>query len=380
VINELFKDLQQNINGTSNMHGQTVVKSGNTINIPGSPDQYIYLDSTNTSGFHVTITDWAGEIVVKVTGRYGIVNPTSRTITMDYTRESKTTSTFDYAVASRGMVTISKGTITSVDPNNTQIATVMSASTTSGAINMSGGTVGGDLNVVDGATASVTGGSVGQTSNTALIYRDHVHTVDNPEFPVVDTTVYKQYATNTYAAGASTQSNIRIPAGTNPKFSGGDTVRGIMYIESPNTVTFRGNFNLQGFIVVENAGSESVNTLDFRGNVSQFPLPSGTQFDPLRSTTGVAILAPTTLVTMSGSADSYLKGNLIVGKFNYAGSADVQIDQGTLMTLSDGALSANFAGKTVKFTATGANNTPNQGLSYSTYYAPKPSSYQEIMP
>ena len=164
------------------------------------------------------------------------------------------------------------------------------------------------------------------------------------------------------------------------QFAGGDTVQGIMYIESPNTVTFRGNFNLQGFIVFENAGNEATNSLDFRGNVSQTPLPSSPQFDPIRATTGVAILAPTAAVTMSGSTDSFLKGNLIIGTFGFSGSADIQIDQGTLMTLNAGANSAKFAGKTVKFTATGANNKPNQGLSYSSYYAAKPSSYQEIMP
>lgn len=386
VIDELYKDLQNHINGTSNMRGLTIGKSGNTINIPASTDQYVYLDTTGTNAFRVTITDWAGEIVVKVTGRYATANmlaagyPSARTITMDFTRQSLPTSTFNYAVASKGSVVISKGAVTSVDPSNSAIATVMSASPTNTAITMAGGVVGGDLNVVSGGDASITGGTVAGVSNSILIKAQHLHTVGDPEFPTVDTSVYKQYAANTYVAGASTQKNIRIPAGTNPKFAGGDTVQGIMYVESPNTVTFRGNFNLQGFIVFENANSEAVNVLDFRGNVSQAPLPSDPQFDPIRATTGVAILAPTTAVTMSGSTDSFLKGNLIIGTFGFSGSADIQIDQGTLMTLNAGANSAKFAGKTVKFTATGANNKPNQGLSYSSYYAAKPSSYQEIMP
>jgi hypothetical protein len=83
---------------------------------------------------------------------------------------------------------------------------------------------------------------------------------------------------------------------------------------------------------------------------------------------------------MSGSTDSFLKGNLILGKFSIAGAAGMQIDQGTLMTLNPGANSATFSGKDIKFIATGANNVPNQGISFSTYYVAKPSSYQEIMP
>jgi hypothetical protein len=386
VVNELAKDLKNHLNGTTNMHGLSVAQNGNTINVPGPTNEFINLDSTGRSAFRATITDWAGEIVVKVTGRYASPQmlaagtPTLRTITMDFTRQSVPTTSFNYAVASKGSVVVSKGSVTAVDPTNNAMATIMSASPISGAINMSGGTIGGDLNVVAGGSASVTGGTVANESSATQIQANHVHTVSDPDFPVVDTTIYKQYATNLFVSGASVQQNIRIPAGTNPKFTGGDTVRGIMYVESPNTITFRGNFNLPGFLVFENKNDETVNVLDFRGNVTQAPLPADAQFDALRATTGVAILAPTASVKMSGSTDSLLKGNLILGTFAFNGSADIQIDQGTLMTLNAGANSANFGGKTVKFTATGANNLPKQGVSFSTYYVAKPSSYQEIMP
>jgi hypothetical protein len=386
VVDERYKDLRNRMYGSGNLRGLSVGQSGHTINIPAAQDQYIYLDSSGTSAFRVTITDWAGEIVVKVTGRYATPSmrsagsPSVRTITMDYTRQSLPTSTFNYAVASKGAVSISGGSITAVDPSNNSLATVMSAMAANGAISMSKGTIGGDLNVVNGATADVKRGTVGNESDPALIQQDHVHTVSNPEFPTVDTSVYKQYATNTYQGGLKVQKNIRVPAGTNPTFNANDTVQGIIYVESPNQVTLNGDFKLQGFIVFENAGSSAVNSLTFKGNVSQTPLPSSPAFDNLRATTGVAILAPSAAVSMTGSTDSFVKGNIIVGSFSFAGSADLQIDQGTIMTLNDGANSAVFAGKTVKFTATGANNMPNQGLSYSTYYAPKPSSYQEIMP
>jgi hypothetical protein len=36
---------------------------------------------------------------------------------------------------------------------------------------------------------------------------------------------------------------------------------------------------------------------------------------------GVAILAPTAAMTMSGASDSTIRGNLLVGSFNYSGAA-----------------------------------------------------------
>jgi hypothetical protein len=194
--------------------------------------------------------------------------------------------------------------------------------------------------------------------------------------------VYRTYATNSYVSGASLQKNVYVPPNTNPKFNGGDTVQGILYIASPNQVTFRGNFNLQGILVMaaSSAGQNSTDLLDFRGNVSQQPLPSSPTFDALRAASGVSILAPTAAITMSGSTDSLLRGNVISNTFGFQGSADIVVDNGTLMTLKEGTNSAVFSGKTVKFTSTGANNLPSQGVSFSQSYSPEPASYEELLP
>src|SRR5206468_4015342 len=142
-------------------------------------------------------------------------------------------------------------------------------------------------------------------------------------------------------------------------------------------VTFRGNFNLQGFIVFEDKNTTSSNTLDFRGSVTQAPLPSTSQFDQLRSTTGVSILTPTTTVSMSGSTDSMLIGNVMSGKFIFNGAADIRVDRGTLVTYSNDATgAASFSGKNVKFTATGAGNLPTgAGIAYAAHFIAKPDSY-----
>lgn len=377
VVNALYEDLVNQMEETGNLGGNAVELSGNIIYVP--QDGSISLASNQNAIFRATITDWAGEIVVKIDGT-SLPSGLTRSITMDFTRRQRTSTIYNYAVASKGIVRMRKGTVTAVAGVDPSIATMMSAKEAEPSIIVSGGVIGGDLSIVEGATASVTGGTVGGSSIPGVILADHVHEVEPPEFPTVDTSVYRSYATNTFVDGARTQQNIRIPAGTNPRFNGGDSVQGIMYIESPNTVTFRGNFNLQGFIVFENTADETANVLDFRGNVSQNPLPSGAAFDSLRATTGVSILAPTTKVFMSGSTDSLLRGNVIIGKLDYNGSADVQIDRGTIMTYNEGSDSAGFNGKTVKFTATGSNNQPTSGISFSSNFRPDPTSYQEISP
>src|SRR4051812_17210561 len=44
VITELYKDLKSQLEGTSNMSGQSVSKSDNTISIPSNPNSTISLD------------------------------------------------------------------------------------------------------------------------------------------------------------------------------------------------------------------------------------------------------------------------------------------------------------------------------------------------
>lgn len=380
VMTALYQDLQAQLNGSPNLGAYTIARSGNTISIPGLQSGRIKLDKDGTSSFRATITEWNGEIVVKVDGYYGNTSPVGRSISMDFTRTQRSSTVFDYAVASKGQVVVSKGDVTSIAGVDPQIAAVMSASATPNAITLSGGTVGGDLSIVPGATASITGGSAGGANTPAAIIADHLHVVDPPEFPTVDPTVFKKYATN-QMTNAKVQSNIIVKAGTNPKFNANDTVQGIMYIESPNVVTFNGNFNLKGFIVMETSDS-TADALIMKGNLTMSPVPADPQFDALRSTSGVAILAPNASLSMTGSSGgSVARGNIMVKKFSITGAGQLTIDQGTLMTFDEGSSSAVFNGsKWVKFAATGANNQPTPGVTYSSYFAPKPQTYQEVLP
>jgi hypothetical protein len=378
AINKYYPNLQTLINGTPNMAGQTIRRDDFVIYIPGDDNGFIKLDPQGNARFRASVHDWDGDIVVKVDGYYGPY--AKRSITMDFSRKQRTSSIFDYAIASKGGVVMSQGELNSLDPKQSSIATIFSGRPAdTQAITVTGGIIGGKLNLLNAASITVTGGTVDGSSSPANILAYHTLYLDDPpDFPLVDPTVFKKYAVNVYGAMSKKKvaQNILIKKNTNPTFNANDTVQGIMYIESPNKVTFNGDFNLQGFLVMESSGS-TTDLLDFKGNLTQTPPPPQQEFDAVRATTGISILAPGAAMSLSGATNSVLKGNVIVDTFYNHGSADVQLDRGSVMTLNPNDKSAWFNGKTVKFTATGGNNAPNQGLSYSTYYTPDPATWQE---
>lgn len=381
VMNELYNDLRARLENTGNLANgtYTVGLTDGIIYIPAETGAYITTDTAEKSGFAVTITEQAGRIICKVVGQTGSGTYTSsKGVRLDFSREPIETNVFDNAVAAKGRVVMQKGMlggVPGISPNT--IANIMSAKSSTPALSMTGGTIGGNVGIVAEGLAQITGGSVHGTSNLTSIYQDHVKVVSAPEFPVIDTTIFAPYAIDTYAGSGEVLKNLRIPANTNPKFTGGATIQGILYIESPNIVEFRGNVRLQGFIVWENAGTSAGNVIDMRGNFSHEPLPATSEFDALRAITGIAILAPQATLEMSGSTDSMVKGNVIIGKFVNAGSADIQIDAGTLMGMDDGD-AVIFNGKTVRWTSTGASNQPTPGVLYSEQFNPVPGSYQEL--
>jgi hypothetical protein len=378
VLFELYADLKAALENSGNLGVKKVGLFGNVIRIPANTSQWISLDPSNGQEFRATITDTNGQLVVKVVGRH-TSGPVFRAIQMEYKRQEIPNSLFNYALAARGKIKITKGELTGI--NTPTIADVMSAATTANAIDMSGGTIGGNLIHVPGATVNVSNGSVHGSTSLSEIYSKYVLETETPDFPVIDTDAYRHYATNSFNPNAQTLTNVRIPAGANPTFPGNMVIQGILYIESPNTINFRGNVALNGFLVVDN---DAASKIDFRGDVVQGALPSGTQFDPFRTITFAAVLAPTAAVTISGSTKSLFNGNLLMSTFNWDGAGAVTIDQGTLVALGQDpvtGVSATLNGsKAIKITGTGKDKQPTIGFSYTTSFKAIAGTYQELLP
>src|SRR5204862_4801777 len=130
AIDQLETNLKAALNGTGNLYSgaNDIVRNGNVIYIPGNQTRPIKLDSNGDSGFVVTITDWLGEIVVKVQGKYGSTSsPLARAISLDFTRKPHESNIYDFAVASKGTIRVKKGAITSTSGVSPSIAKMMSA-------------------------------------------------------------------------------------------------------------------------------------------------------------------------------------------------------------------------------------------------------------
>ena len=145
-------------------------------------------------------------------------------------------------------------------------------------------------------------------------------------------------------------------------------------------IMLRELLTMDGFIVMETSASTD-DALNFSGNLTQSPVPNHPEFNPVRAITGVSVLAPGASMAMSGSSGGAVRGNIIVKSFSFAGAANLQIDLGSIMTLSDGPNSAVFNGaKSILFSATGGNNLPSEGVTYTKYYLAKANTYTELTP
>ena len=384
MMTDLYNDLYTALHNTGNLGLNTIGFANDIITIPAEPGRCIPVDATDNTGFAITINNVGGgasSIVCKVIGMTGAgTSARDKGVQLTFTRQQNNTSLFDNAVASRGKITMSNGALTGVSGISPDtIASLTTTQTSSGAFTMTRGTIGGSVGVLDLAYAAITGGTVHGTSNTtAMTSSGYLAAVSAPpEFPVIDTSVFAPYATTTYASGTTTLSNVVIPPNTNPKFTGNATINGILYVKSPNKIEFTGNTTLAGFIVFENAGNSSVNSIEMSGNFSVANLPSGAAYDSLRAISGVAIIAPTAALSMGGSTDSNFRGNVIVDTFVNSGSADIQFDSGTLVALNPGN-AITFNGKTVKWKTTGKNNQPSAGVVYSSHFNPSNGTYLEL--
>jgi len=157
---------------------------------------------------------------------------------------------------------------------------------------------------------------------------DHVHVgVDPIEIPEVDGSPFEPYATDIIAGNRSgnyTLSNIRIVAGANPRFSGNYTIKGVIYVETPNIVTFTGNTTIKGVIVTEDAGDEAYNSnkIKFRGNTSLQgvgSLPDDPEYAGLKDLPGSMLLAPGFGIDFHGNFGTVV-GCMAADKFSFYGN------------------------------------------------------------
>jgi hypothetical protein len=370
----IYSSLQTKLNDTGNL--ASIALSNDVISIPAN-NAYIYTDSG--SRFQVTLENLGQKVRVKVIGRHDS-NVAVRAIQLDYGLAENASQIFDYGVASRGKITTGghakiRG---ATDPKKGSILSTCMTDPTP--VSISGDEVSGDISISNPAgliyvkpSSSIAG------SNNPHDYASHLHKgVAEPEFPAIDTDAFTAYATNTYTGG-NTLTNVRIPANTNPKFTGGVTIKGVLYIEAPNKVEFGGNANIQGVIVVQNnpSGTLASNIIDFQGTVSATgvqTLPES--YGDLRKLTGSFLLAPNFKVSFGGDFGT-VNGSIIAGQVSMTGNAGGTI-MGSVINLNDVPMTASGSSEII-IASTGTNDYP-AGVFFSSHYAPLPDTYAEVQP
>ncbi len=272
-----------------------------------------------------------GCIVIQSTGRFaGAV----RTAYYDLGFENAMTAINAYAIATRSTIVMTDNA-TIQGANNDQEGSILSATTSVAcAIDMS------DTARISGDAAAANPDANISTIGDATIGGDRITGADEPEWPTIETAGFQQYVEEVVAGDVSdaTLHNIRIPAGTNPTFSGNVNIYGVLYVESPNTVTFTGNTNICGIVVAEEPVAQDlqVNQIRFNGNLTTSGvqnLPDRSRYDGLRQATGSFLLAPGYTVRFSNTFNT-INGCMAAGKFVFRGNAAGTVG-GAILNLDD---------------------------------------------
>ncbi|HSZ58143.1 MAG TPA: hypothetical protein VK797_20940 [Tepidisphaeraceae bacterium] len=377
LMNALVTQLGNQLNGTPNMNGYAVQNSGGTIYIPAS-GQWMSLDPSTGEKFQVAITQSGTNLNVTVTG-HGPKSSIKRALQLQFQQVPLSGNIFNYGIASASEITMG-GNVT-VTGTPASAGSVMTATANGTGLTLNGGpSISGDYSYVNPtATNSYGSGTIAGYSSGSPNFAQHVHSgVAAPVFPVVDPSVYSQYATNTYIPGSTTLANVTLPPGTYSLSN--VTIQGVLYLQSPCSLSIAGQSTIQGIIVSDcksNVGSLITNVINLSGQVQVQgidTLPASFSAAE-RALTGAFILAPYDAVNMSGNFGS-ISGSMIASQYSMSGNASGTI-AGSMINIAD--TSMNFAGN-ASVTINHTGSAAPMGVYAGCKYQASQGSYQEVTP
>ena len=371
LVTFLQNDLTANI--IANYEG------GGLVTVPA-----VILDSTAAQTFSAEIIadDPAdAEILqVDVTGTYGTI---TRTIRVDYNFGPRMNPLFQYGIGTKGPLHLA-GNIELGGVNVAVESSVyIESENENEALSIIGNSqIAGDVSITNpDAYVTLQGGQAGIGGETGQDAIDnHVSVGDEPiGFPVPNPGYFQQYVQNDIDTNDVVFENIRIPADTNPTFSSGVTLKGIVFIETPNIVTFTGHVDITGIIVGDGDVSDNsgTNQISFLGTVTSSPvsdLPYEPQFDQLRDETGTFLLAPGFSVSFGGNFET-LNGVIAANGIEFFGDAGGTIN-GTALNYSDTAM--NLTGNSDLSFNSSADEVP-AGFEFDIELKYDPTSYSEVV-
>lgn len=359
----------------------SLTSTSSTITIPN-----VTLNSNLGQTFSAVLTKIDNDnIRLDVTGRYGALD---RTIRSNYAFGTRANTVFDFGVASKGPLSLAgnvelEGVNIQVESN----AYIESLNTLLSLSIIGNSHIAGNVKIVNAlGLVHLQGGKAGIGGETGEDAMEHVQIGVAPcEFPEMNPSVFIPYATRVLTAADSTSAdatyeNLRIPAGMNPSFSGQVTLKGVVYIEAPNVVTFSGGVDVTGVVVTNGdpTDNSATNRLVFTGNVAGHPiteLPAEPQFAGLQSHKGTFIMAPGFHVGFGGSF-STLSGAIAANGIELWGNAGGTIN-GSIVNYSDAQMT--LQGNTdLYFNRSGLDEVPAGFVPQLVLYY-DPASYAEVV-
>ena len=377
---QIASSLQNNLTA-SGITNITINYDGSNIIIPA-----VTVDSADQRSFSVVITQIDAETLqIAVTG---VCGPLTRTVTVHYKLAASAHTVFDYGVATKGPLSLS-GSVELETVNVAVGASVYIESENSNlALSITGNSqIAGDVSIVnpianvylDGAKAGI-GGQTGQPA-----IDNHVSFgAPATEFPAPNPDYFEPYATDIIDATTdttlnTTYDNVKIAAGTNPTFSGQVTFRGIVFIETPNVVTFQGSTTITG-IVVGNGDVEDnfgTNKISFLGNVTSYDvsqLPNEDKFAAIKTQTGTCLMTPGFAVSFGGNFHT-LNGVIAANGIKFYGNAGGTVN-GSIINYSDSQMELT-GNSDLYISALGTANIP-AGFEPEIILRYEPSTYSEV--
>jgi Tfp pilus assembly protein PilX len=315
----------------------TPICDGSVITIPS-----VMLQSSSNQSFTAVFTKIDDtKVQLDVTGHYG---PITRTIRTNYIFGIRANNVFDFGVASKGPVSLSGNVdLSGVNINvesNAYIECDPLECGTSLALSIVGNSqIAGRVKIVNPlAYVYLQGGQAGIGGVTGEEAMQPPYTLIGAgptEFPEMHPEDFYSYATNTLSPTANlganaTYDNLLIPPNTNPNFTGHATLRGVLYVQTPNVVTFSGGVTITGIIVTNGSPTDdsATNKIVFSGDVISYPigqLPQEPQFAGLQEQTGTFMVTPGFSAEFGGTFGT-LNGVIAANGIKFYGNAGGTID------------------------------------------------------
>jgi Tfp pilus assembly protein PilX len=382
AADQRFAQLATSLQGQLTAAGVTNIApflSGSTIAISNVP----LLSSTGQSFSALLTKIDNSNVQFDVTGHYGSLN---RTIRSNFLFVERAHTVFDFGIASKGPLSLTGNVDLDGYSINVESNAYIDCNDLLALSIIGNSMIAGDVKIRNSlANVHMQGHSgVGDVYGAAAM--NHIEFgVPPSEFPDMNPAPFIPYATNVLSptanlSGNTTYENLRIPAGRNPHFTGNLTLNGVIFVETPNVVSFSGNVNITGVIVTNGSSTDNsgTNQITFTGNITCHPitqLPQQPQFQGLQSQTGTFLLAPGFKASFGGNFGT-LSGAIAANGIRFYGNAGGVIN-GSIINYSTAALEMT-GNSDLRFNRSGLTQVP-AGFVPDTVLNYDRSSYSEVV-